>query len=153
MRTVLAVSAFALITGDLGAQPLAPPPPAPLAPNQVIANPLPVALVEPPLPGGKDVSQPLQPVGPVAIDPPPPVPVPVAPTVKAIPPERPHGPLGPAWDDIQLLYWWPERPHVPPLVLGSRSGPPVPGQNDTRVLAGGRAFDSQPSAGGRFTFG
>jgi hypothetical protein len=46
------------------------------------------------------------------------------------------------------------RQPVPALVYGNRSGlPPIPGQNDTRLLAGGQAIDSQPSAGGRFTLG
>lgn len=168
MRTVLAVIAFACVTGGLAAQPtpiMPPPPPAPLPPGQVVGNPLPVAVIEPALPGGKDVSQPLQPVGPAPTDPPAPAPVPTPapatgpapagpPAAKAIPPEHPHGPLGSAWDDIQLLYWWPDRQSVPPLAYGTRSGlPPVPGQNGAQLLAGGRAFDTQPSAGGRFTLG
>ncbi len=155
MRTVLAVIAFAFVTGGLRAQPtpVAPPlpPPAPLPPGQVVANPLPPAGGDPAaLPGGKDVSQPLQPVGPAVVD----APAPALPPIKSIPPERVHGPLGPGWDDFQLLFWWPTRQPVPALVFGTRSGlPPLPGTNDTRLLAGGHALGSQPSAGGRFTLG
>ncbi len=155
MRTVLAVIAFALVAGGLLAQPpVAPlPPPAPLPPGEVVSHPLPVVINDPAvLPGGKEVSQPLQPVGKAPADPP--ASAPTAPEAKSIPPERRHGPLGPGWDDAQLLYWWPERQPIPPLVFGNRSGlPPLPGTNDTRLLAGGRAIDSQPSAGGRFLLG
>ena len=160
MRTVLAVIAFASVPGWLLAQPapVAPPPaPAPLPPGQVVATSLPAADGEPAaLPGGKDVSQPLQPVGAAAADPPTPTApaAPAPPPLKAIPSEKVHGPLGPNWDDFQLLYWWPDRPPVPALVYGNNSGlPPLRGATDTRVLAGGHAIDSQPSAGGRFTMG
>jgi len=159
MRTVLAVIAFAFTTDGLVAQPTpaTPPPPAPIAPGRVVSNPLPVAPGEPGLlPGGKDVSQPLQPVGPVPAEPKGSAP-PAEPQVEVKPkPERecPCGPLGPSWDDFQLMYWWPMRQPVPALVYGTRSGlPPFPGQNDTRLLVGGRGIDSQPSAGGRFTLG
>ena len=157
--TVLAVIAFAFVPAGVLAQPapVAPPlpAPAPLPPGQVVSQVLPAGGEPAVLPAGKDVSQPLQPVGPAAVDPPAPAPAPPAALpVKTIPPEKVHGPLGPAWDDSQLLYWWPDRPPVPALVYGNRSGlPPLRGANDTRLLAGGHAIDSQPSAGGRFTVG
>jgi hypothetical protein len=161
MRTVLAVVAFVLIAGVLVAQPTpgVPPPPAPLPPGQVVSNPVSVLGELGGLAGGKDVSQPLQPVGT-----PPPVPKDQqAPRdakestpseVKSIPPERTRGPLGPSWDDMELLYWWPMRQPVPALAYGTTTGlPPVPGQNGTQLLVGGHSFGSQPSAGGRFTLG
>lgn len=147
MRTVLAVIAFALAAGvGLAQQPVAPPPPAPLPSGQAVSNMLPVGGLEPGLlPGGKDVSQPLQPVGPAPDEPKPPAAVEV-PEAKAIPPEQRIGPLGPGWDDLQLLYWWPMRQPLPQLAVGSRGGAPA-------LLLGGHALDSQPSAGGRFTIG
>jgi hypothetical protein len=168
MRTGFAVVAFVFVAGVLIAQPPAPgppvpsvpppPPPAPLPTGQVVSNPISVGAESAGLPGGKDVSQPLQPVGPE----PTPVPDPKGSTgakepaaeTKAIPPEHPRGPLGPSWDDMELLYWWPMRQPVPGLAYGTRSGlPPVPGQNGTQLLVGGQALGSQPSAGGRFGLG
>jgi hypothetical protein len=158
MRTVLAVVAFVLIAGVLVAQPTpgVPPPPAPLPPGQVVSNPISALGELGGLPGGKEVSQPLQPVGPA-----PPEPKdtkepkePAQPEVKSIPPERASGPLGPSWDEMELLYWWPTRQPVPALADGTRSGlPPAPGQDGTQLLVGGRSFGSQPSAGGRFSLG
>jgi hypothetical protein len=137
MRASLSVLAVLLSACGLQAQPAPPEPDA--------------------LPGGTPVSQPLTPVGPEpgALVPPAKLPEPPAPKpdpdppapkpeAQAIPPERPLGPLGPAWHDLSLLYWWPMRQPLPPLAVnGSRAN----------VLLGGRAIDSEPSAGGRFTFG
>jgi hypothetical protein len=158
MRTVFAVIAFAFTAGALAAQPpVAPPPPAPLPPGQVVTNTLPSGGPEPGLlPGGKDVSQPLQPVGPAPADPKQPDPkqpdpkhsVPAeVPDAKPVPQERPLGPLGPSWDDLELLYWWPTRAPVPVLGVGTH------GTEPGSLLLGGRSLGSQPSAGGRFTLG
>ena len=146
MRTVLAVIAFAFAAGAVVAQPpAAPPPPAPLPTGHAVSKTLPLGGPEPGLlPGGKDVSQPLQPVGPAPAESK--EPAVVVPEAKAIPPEHCIGPLGPNWNNQELLYWWPMRQPLPPLALGSRGGP-------ASVLVGGRALDSQPSAGGRFTLG
>jgi hypothetical protein len=157
MRTVLAVSALALVAAEALAQPLAPPlqPPAPAPVAAATVVPA-VAAGEPAgLGGGKDVSRPLQPVGPVPDELPP---VPEAPEIlpatKPVAPEVVRGPLGPSWDSYELLYWWPMRQPVPPLAYGTRNGlPPVPGERGTSLLLGGSALDSQPSAGGRFTMG
>lgn len=168
MRTVFAVAAFAFMTTSVTAQqnspiaPIAPPPPPPTAPKpfqpeatpeaptgQTVSNTLHLPPGEPvTLSGGKEVSQPLQPVGPEIAEPV------VLPEAIAIAPERFRGPLGPSWDDFELLYWWPTRQPVPPLVFGSRSGlTPTPGALGTSLLAGGSSIDSEPSAGGRFTLG
>ncbi|MBN9122831.1 MAG: BBP7 family outer membrane beta-barrel protein [Planctomycetes bacterium] len=151
MRTVLAVIAFAFAAGAGAAQPVAPlPPPTPLPPGEAVSNTLLVVGSEPAgLPGGKDVSQPLQPVGPAPAEPKPVAPVEL-PQIKSVPPEHPRGPLGPGWDDFQLLYWWPTRQPLPPLAYGSRGGRP---DQLNALLLGGHAIDSQPSAGGRFTLG
>ncbi len=163
MRTVVAVIAFAFAAGAAVAQPVAPsvhpprashvgtPEPAPLPPGHAIPNPLPLGGPEPALlPGGKDVSQPLQAVGPLPAEPKEPKPkAPAAddvPEAKAIPPEKPRGPLGPGWDALELLYWWPTRQPVQPLAIGTRGG-------TSSVLLGGQSLDSQPSAGGRFALG
>jgi hypothetical protein len=165
MRTVFAVVAFAFMTASALAQPIAPLPPAPLAPAPLAPAPLAPAPLAPstlppgegpPLLGGKDVSQPLQPVGQEVPEPTKPQTISevVLPEVKCIPRERFRGPLGPSWEDYELLFWWPMRQPVPPLVYGTRSGlPPVPGARGTSLLTGGSALDSEPSAGGRFTFG
>lgn len=159
MRTVFTVAAFAFMAASALAQPVEPTPPAPISPAPLAPNTLPPG-EGPPLSGGKDVSQPLQPVGrevPESPAKPPAVPE-VTETVvhetKPIPPERIRGPLGPSWDDLELLYWWPMRQPIPPLVYGTRNGrTPVPGSRGTSLLAGGSALDSEPSAGGRFTYG
>ena len=160
MRTVLAVVAFAAVAGAVVAQqPGVPPPPVPLPPGQVLSNPIPLNGGEPAiLPGGKDVSQPLQPVGPAPVEPQATnrlqEPLPPAVEVKPVKPEPVRGPLGPSWDDLQLLYWWPTPQPVPALAYGTRTGlPPVPGRDGTQLLVGGHAFDSQPSAGARFVQG
>lgn len=150
MRTVLAVIAFAFFAGVARAQP-APPPPAPLPPGQAVSNLVPVGGGEPALlNGGKDVSQPLQPVGPAKADPPKELPKPVEPVANPVVEVKPdpkpeaklaHGPLGPAWDDLELLYWWPKRQTIPVLATGPN------------LRIGGDHLDTQPSAGGRFTFG
>lgn len=149
MRTVFAVIAFAFAAGASVAQPpVGLPPPAP--PGQAVSNTLTVGGPDPAsLPGGKDVSQPLQPVGPVPEEPKLPASVEV-PEAKSIPPEHCRGPLGPSWGAHELLYWWPMRQPVPPLAFGSRTG--EPGSFNT-LLLGGQALDSQPSAGGRFSIG
>ena len=160
MRTVFAVIAFALVTGPLVAQPSSAPPasspapPAALPPGQAVSNPVPVSAGEPALlPGGLDVSRPLTPVEAPAVEAPATEPV-IIPEAKVIAPERPLGPLGPAWNNIELLFWWPMRQPVPPLVFGTRSGaPPVPRRPGTILLIGGRSLDTEPSAGGRFTLG
>lgn len=149
MRTVLAVIAFAFAARAI-AQPLqppvAPPPPVPLPPGEAVLNTLPAGGPEPGLlPGGKDVSQPLQPVGPVPVEPKPSAAVEV-PEAKSIPPECPVGPLGPHWGSNELLYWWPMRQPLPSLAVGTRNG-------TSALLLGGHALDSQPSAGGRFSTG
>ena len=164
MRTVFAVAAFAFLPVAALAQPVAPPPiappaPAPLPPSQV-APPG----VEPPfLRPGKEVSQPLTPVGPapalVPVELPPLLTVPELkpepkPEVKPVAAEHPRGPRGPGWSSAELLYWWPMRQPIPPLVSGTRTGlPPLFGDGSTSLLVGGRALDSQPHAGGRFTLG
>ncbi len=155
MRTVIAVFALALSAAEALAQPLAPPlqppPPAPIAP--AVLEPL--AEVEPAgLTGGKEVSQPLQPVG-LALEPHTPEPAqPAPPATLTVAPEVIRGPLGPTWDCYELLYWWPTRQPVPSLTYGTRNALlPVPGTRGTSLLLGGNALDSQPSAGGRFTVG
>ena len=167
MRTVLAVIAIAFLAGGLLAQPMpvAPPlpPPAPLPPGQVVSHPLTahrwrsrparwercLATASAGWTGPRAActsstcgcERPCARSG-------------YGSEAKALPPERPLGPLGPSWEDYQLLYFWPMRQPVPALAYGNRSGlPPIPGQNDTRLLLGGQSLGSQPSAGGRFTLG
>ncbi|HEY1190400.1 MAG TPA: BBP7 family outer membrane beta-barrel protein [Gemmata sp.] len=167
MRTVFAVVAFAFVPVVASAQPVAPPmplaplsppPPAPLPPEHV--NPV---GAEPPfLKTGKNVSQPLTPVGPDPAELPPLAPKVDEPKLDPLPkldakptePEPPRGPLGPGWGSSELLYWWPARQPVPPLVAGTRTGlPPTFGDPGTALLVGGQALGSQPHAGGRFTTG
>ena len=116
---------------------------------------------EPPLGGGTTVSQPLTPVEIPPVDPPPvntvepPKPEPVE-RVEAIQQQRHErrGPLGPSWDSMELLLWWPKAQPLPPLVTASRTGaPPILGQPATTLLIGNRSLDNQDIAGGRFTLG
>lgn len=171
MRTVLTVFAFAFMPVAAFAQPVAPPvppplsppPPAPLPPEQVVPSG-----TEPPfLKPGKEVSQPLTPVGPAPtelptlarVEEPKPDPLPKLdplpnPDTKPIEAAPSRGPLGPNWSAYELLYWWPMRQPVPVLAAGTRSGfPPAAGDPATMLLVGGQSLGSEPHAGGRFTFG
>lgn len=119
-----------------------------------------VAPQAPGLAGGTEVSRPLTPVDPVPLPPEPGEPAPnkLEPVerVEAIQQQQPtrRGPLGPAWDDMALLLWWPRAAPLPPLVTASRTiAPPVLGAPGTVVLVGGRALDNQEIAGGRFLIG
>ncbi len=116
---------------------------------------------EPPLGGGTSVSQPLTPVEIPSVDPPavntiePPKPEPVQ-RVEAVCQQKceRRGPLGPSWDNMELLLWWPKATPVPPLVTGSRTGaPPILGQPGTTLFIGNHALANQDIAGGRFTLG
>lgn len=160
MRCVWAVSLAFIVTIPAMAQPLAPPPVPNALPssNEPVEQP-PAAVDALPLelPGGIPVSQPLQPTGPeplaIAESP---VPVRSQDVVweLTVEPPQPCGPLGPHWHSLELLYWWPVRQPIPPLVLGRRGGATSPGiGSNLQLLAGGRAIDSQPSAGGRFLLG
>lgn len=154
MRTVFAVVAFAFLPPVALAQPLTLPPLAPPAPTPV-APVVDLPFLQP----GTEVSQPLTPVGFAPAELPQLVPqagpnAEVVTELKVIVAERPRGPLGPGWSSAELLYWWPMRQPVPPLVVGTRSGlPPVFGDPRTVLLVGGHALDSEPHAGGRFTTG
>ncbi len=112
-----------------------------------------------PLPGGKDVSRPLTPV-----EIPAPEAVKLNPDVKPEAVERveqvqkqkacARGPLGPSWDDMELLLWWTKAAPVPPLVAATRmGGPPILGASNTLLVVGGQAIGNQGIAGGRFTLG
>jgi hypothetical protein len=111
---------------------------------------------DPPLQGGKTVSRPLTPVEiPPEVPPVPPPPDPVQ-RVEAVCEQScvRRGPLGPSWDSMELLLWWPKAHRLPPLVTASRSGaPPVLGNPGTTLLIGNRALANQDMAGGRFTMG
>ncbi len=152
MRTVFAVVAFAWVPATVVAQPVPVPPPPAEPPLGLV---MPVGIEPPFLQSGKEVSQPLTPVGPAPVELPPLVHEPVTlPEAKPVTPQRASGPLGPSWGSNELLYWWPMRQTVPPLVVGTRTGlPPVFGDPSASLLIGGRALDSEPHAGGRFTTG
>jgi len=112
------------------------------------------------LPVGTEVSRPLTPVE-----------IPAAP--KALPPSpdakpeaierveevqqqkiKARGPLGPSWDDFELLLWWSKAHPIPPIVSASHmGGPPVLGARETVLVVGGQSIGNQATAGGRFKFG
>jgi hypothetical protein len=109
----------------------------------------------PPLTGGKEVSRPLTPVELIPDEPEPPTPNPLQ-RVEDVQDQKyvRRGPLGPGWDDLEFLLWWPKSQSLPPLVTATRSGvPPILGSPSTSVLVGGRSLDNQDIAGGRFTLG
>ena len=65
-----------------------------------------------------------------------------------------RGPLGPGWDDLEFLMWWPKAQALPPLVTASRSGqPPILGNPGTAMLIGSNSVNNQDIGGGRFTLG
>jgi hypothetical protein len=65
-----------------------------------------------------------------------------------------RGPLGPAWDDLSFLLWWPRAAPLPPLVTATPTGaPPVLGGRRTLLVVGNRGISDQDIAGGRFTLG
>jgi len=111
---------------------------------------------EAPLSGGTSVSRPLTPVEIPPEKPPelrPPDPVQRVEEIHEQKYER-RGPLGPSWDNMELLLWWPKAHPLPPLVTASRSGvPPTLGNPATTLLIGNRALANQDMAGGRFTLG
>jgi hypothetical protein len=122
----------------------------------------------PMLPGGTEVSRPLTPVElppapPIPAEPVPEQPSPVTRVEEVCQPKCVRrGPLGPAWDDLEFLLWWPKAHPLPPLVTATqtrvtRALPParlpVLGDPETVLLVGGRAIDNQDIAGGRFTLG
>lgn len=129
------------------------------AASSTAATPPPATLpLDEPLGGGKDVSRPLTPVelpdlrpaGDLAPDPD------AVQRVENVQDQQyaRRGPLGPGWDDLEFLLWWPKAQGLPPLVTGSRSGaPPVLGNPGTAVLLGGHMLENQDIAGGRFTLG
>ena len=110
----------------------------------------------PPLGGGKTVSRPLTPVEIPPDEPPVPLPADPLQRVEAVCEQScvRRGPLGPAWDSMEFLLWWPKAHPLPPLVAASRSGaPPVLGNPGTTLVIGNRALANQDMAGGRFTIG
>jgi hypothetical protein len=121
--------------------------------------PLPGMLPAPdqPLPGGEKVSQPLQPVD--QPPPPPPVETPETPppaVVKNTIHDRDAKTgqvLGSWWDSDELLIWWNKAAPVPALVTASRGARPVLGAPTTSVIVGGKAIDTQDSAGYRLAYG
>jgi hypothetical protein len=132
----LAVTAAAPADADL---PLLPPPPATPV---TIQSPVPELLPPPP-----DATPP-------AIDAP-------APDDKAAEPQTPAA--APAkgdscqfyvgGDGMEYLLWWMPSAPLPPLVTRNRTGPPILGMPDTRVLIGGTPMDLNAFSGGRFTLG
>lgn len=114
----------------------------------------------PPLPNGTAVSQPLTPLElpPVVVDPKPVAEVKPEGVQRVEDVQNPkherRGPLGPGWDDMEYLMWWPKAAPVPPLATGTRTGAlPVLGGANTSLLVGGHALDNQDISGGRFTLG
>src|SRR6188768_1108623 len=87
--------------------------------------------------GGTLVSRPLTPVEipvPKPPEPPPTDPVQRVEEIQEQKYER-RGPLGPDWDGMEFLLWWPKAHPLPPLVTASRSGvPPVLGNPATTLL-------------------
>jgi putative beta barrel porin BBP7 len=111
---------------------------------------------EVPLRGGKTVSRPLTPVEIPPEGPGEPSPPAAIERIESVCEQRleRRGPLGPSWDGMELLLWWPKAQPLPPLVTASRSGaPPVLDNPGTTLLIGGRAIANQDIAGGRFTLG
>ena len=148
MRWLAGIALFAWIPGFASAQPPAPIVPFPKTPESA-----------PGLPEGTLVSRPLTPVEAPATERPDSLPDPTAEPMQRIvelqePQSRPRGPLGPAWDDMELLVWWPKAHPLPPLVAATRHGlPPFLNRPATTVLVGNHAIDNQDIEGGRFTLG
>jgi hypothetical protein len=139
-----------------------PPPPPPDRLPDVQTGSAPIVVPAPPsapdaapLSGGVEVSQPLQPVGPLPktaeLD----LPTPPAEPIK-LPTDRNPRPghvLGQFWDSDEFLLWWPKAQPLPPLITGSRTGVPLLGQPQTTLIVGNRGIDNQDIAGYRGTIG
>jgi len=152
-----AVLSFATATTAARGQAVAPVPPVPTPPTidppplLLPANSDPVAGV----PNGTPVSRPLQ---PVTLDVPPsaqtPAPAPATPLAPKDTTPDPANPLGRSWETLEFLLWWTKPQPLPPLVTAGPPGTlPVLGGPNTRLLAGGRSLDSQPTGGMRATVG
>jgi hypothetical protein len=128
-----------------------------LAPPPSITIPALPPSAEPPatLPGGAEVSQPLQPV------------VPTTPAPDLTPPQgfteitlakpakcKPGEVLGRVWGTDDILMWYIKATPVPPLLTATRSGqPPVYGRPNVLTLVGNQAIDNQMIMGYRTSIG
>lgn len=141
MRTVsLAVVAVAVLVPSLAVAQAEAGPPEVVPPAEKSA-----------LPGGTEVSQPLQNATPFAESS---QPLPGFTDITQPQPPKPGQILGRWWDTDELLLWWPKAHSLPPLVTATRSGAvPVLGRQDTQTLVGGRAIDNQDIAGWRTVLG
>lgn len=158
MREVWLAGAGLLVLGLAGRGFAAPP--APILPPVPPPNALPAADPHSDpvgLPGGTDVSKPLQPVvippetQPASVPPPPLPPNITQPLGERDP--RPGQVLGNWWDSDEFLLWWPKAQPVPALVTGSRGAAPVLGRPETTLIVGSRAIDNQDIAGYRLAHG
>jgi hypothetical protein len=148
----------AVLSAQVQAQP-APPPALPLPAPTVVAKPDPI-LAQPvadpaTLPGGMDVSKPLQPVNILPAEPAPPPVAPPSPVPALTDDRNPtQGKvLGNWWDSDELLIWWPKATPLPPLVTGSPGPRPVLGRPTTSVLIGNGSIEPQAIAGYRLVHG
>ena len=110
------------------------------------------ATLNPAMPAGETVSQPLTDCIPVAA---PPLPIADDPHLREVTLTRFESqprPFGVTWTKLEYLIWYPKGQPVPPLVTASR-GIPVLGSPATAVLIGGSQEESQAVSGGRFTKG
>ncbi|HXD87742.1 MAG TPA: BBP7 family outer membrane beta-barrel protein, partial [Urbifossiella sp.] len=109
---------------------------------------------EQPLPGGADVSQPLQPVD-LTAQPPTPNPANSNTVEISINPTQPKKAdvLGNWWNSDELLIWWPKYQPLPPLVTGSRGAAPLLGLPTTSLLIGNHTINAQDIEGYRLVQG
>ena len=110
------------------------------------------ATLDPAMPVGEPVSQPLTDCVPAPV---PELPIAEDPHLREVALTRFQAqprPFGVTWTTLEYLIWYPQGQPVPPLVTASR-GVPVLGSPATAVLIGGSREESQAVSGARFTKG
>ena len=109
------------------------------------------ATLQPRLPAGVPVSQPLS-ACELPAEPPPALEDPHLSVATLARPDATPRPFGVTWTSLEYLIWYPKGQPVPPVVTAARAVPALDSPA-TQILLGGGQEESHPVSGGRFTKG